>query len=134
MSVTKKRSVTMPPKDLRNRQLERYDTMSDGLTLSATGAAELSNADSDELVAKMRAIVQGIEDLYRPTRAMMPSDKAITDPVLLALYGARDSLIEAENCILRIGLEPAKESPKDTVTSVNLDFDDVFDHGRQQGH
>ncbi len=100
--------------------------MSGGLTVSVAGIAELSVQTGDELIRKMRKIVQDIENLYRPARVMMPPDKVGVDPVLLALYGGRDSLIEAENCILRIGLEPVTEDLTASVQSVDLDFHDVF--------
>jgi hypothetical protein len=78
--------------------------MSDGLTLSETGAAELSGHDKSELVKMIRETVQRIEDLYRPTRAMIQSSVVSTDPVMLGLYGARDGLMDAERSILGIGL------------------------------
>lgn len=81
--------------------------MSDGLTLSAEGAAQISDNDRDELIRKIRGIVQDVEDLYRPTRAAMPSGKVSSDAVMLGLYGARDSLIAAEGSILSIALHPA---------------------------
>lgn len=78
--------------------------MVEGLTLDETGAAALSDSDNRELVRKIREVVQDIEDLYRPTRALMPSSKVQTDPVMLGLYGARDALMAAEGSILGIRL------------------------------
>jgi len=101
--------------------------MSDGLTLSATGAAQISDNDVDDLVRKIRAIVQDVENLYRPTRAMMDSNKVRTDPVMLGLYGARDNLIEAENSILRIALGPASEEKLKGVHKVDIEIDKLFD-------
>lgn len=79
--------------------------MIEGLTLNEAGEAALSDADNRELVRKLREVVQDIENLYRPTRALMPSARVQTDPVMLGLYGARDALMAAEGSILRIGLD-----------------------------
>lgn len=79
--------------------------MIEGLTLNETGDAALSDSDNRELVRKIREVVQDIENLYRPTRARMPSAKVQTDPVMLGLYGARDALIAAEGSILGIRLD-----------------------------
>ena len=86
--------------------------MTDGLRLSETGAAELSDADERELVKMIRSTVQRIEDLYRPTRALMPSSAVSSDPVMLGLYGARDALMDAERSILGIGLRPPPSAKK----------------------
>ena len=100
--------------------------MRDGLTLSAEGAAQISDNDRDKLIRSIRAIVQDIENLYRPTRAMMTSDKVRTDPVLLGLYGARDGLIEAETSILKIALHPASEEKLNGVHQVGIEIDELF--------
>lgn len=90
--------------------------MTDGLTLTEDGAAVLSRTDERELVAKIRAIVHDVENLYRPTRALMPSSKVNTDPVMLGLYGARDALIAAEGSILGIALQPAGSTGRRTTS------------------
>lgn len=76
--------------------------MSDGLTLSEAGAAEISDDNQRELIQMIRATVQRIEDLYRPTRAVMRSNVVSSDPVILGLYGARDALMDAERSILAL--------------------------------
>jgi hypothetical protein len=101
-------------------------TMSEGLTLSATGAAELSNSDRDEIIRNIRAIVQEVENLYRPAREIMPPGKVSTDPVMLALYSARDNLIEAENSILRLLLQNDGKPMEITSSKVDIDVDDLF--------
>ncbi len=101
--------------------------MSDGLTLSAEGAAQISDNDRDELIRKIRGIVQDVENLYRPTRAMMASEKVRTDPALLGLYGARDGLIAAETSILKIALHPANEENLKGVHQVGIEIEELFD-------
>jgi len=123
----KRRFAITPQRALHNRLLEKDTMMSDGLTLTATGAAHISDSDVDDLVLRIRAIVQDIENLYRPTRAMMASDKVRTDPVLLGLYGARDGLIDAETSILKIALQPASEEKLDGVHQVGVEIDNLFD-------
>jgi len=100
--------------------------MSDGLTLSETGSANISDNDVDDLVRKIRAIVQNVEDLYRPIRPAMHPSKVTTDPVMLGLYGARDALIEAENSILKISLHPAREEKLKGVHQVGVEIDKLF--------
>ena len=106
--------------------------MSDGLTLSAEGAAQISDKDRDELIRNIRAIVQDVENLYRPTRAQMASHKVSSDPVMLGLYGARDGLIAAENSILKIALHPAREEKLEGVHQVDIDVDELFDKDTNQ--
>lgn len=101
--------------------------MSDGLTLSAEGAAKISDNDRDELIRNIRAIVQDVENLYRPTRAEMPSHRVSSDPVMLGLYGARDGLIAAENSILKIALGSASEEKLEGVHPVDIEIDKLFD-------
>jgi hypothetical protein len=122
----KRRFAITPQRALHNRLLEKDTMMSDGLTLTATGAAHISDSDVDDLVLRIRAIVQDIENLYRPTRAMMTSDKVRTDPVLLGLYGARDGLIDAETSILKIALQPAGEQKMNGVHKVDIGIDELF--------
>lgn len=76
--------------------------MSDGLTLSVAGSAEISDDNQRELIQMIRATVQRIEDLYRPTRALMSPNVVSSDPVMLGLYGARDALMDAERSILAL--------------------------------
>lgn len=100
--------------------------MSEGLTLSAKGAAELSNTDRDEIIRKIREVVQDVENLYRPAREIMPSGNVSTDPVMLALYSARDNLIEAENSILRLLLQRDGKPMEITSSKMDVDVEDLF--------
>ena len=89
--------------------------MIEGLTLNQGGDAVLTDGDNRELVRKIRDVVQDIENLYRPTRALMPSTKVQTDPVMLGLYAARDALMAAEGAILRIRIDERRQAAeKDT--------------------
>ncbi|MCK9826181.1 hypothetical protein NOCD_22075, partial [Nocardioides cavernae] len=122
-----RRFVITPQRVSHKYPLEKDTMMSDGLTLSAEGAAQISDNDRDELIRNIRAIVQDVENLYRPTRAEMPSHRVSSDPVMLGLYGARDGLIAAENSILKIALGSASEEKLEGVHPVDIEIDKLFD-------
>ena len=111
---------------LRVKSLKTGSMISAGLTVSPAGTAELRLSDSDKLVHKMRDIVQDLENLYRPARDKLQTDMLTTDRTLLALYAARDNMIEAESCILRLRLEPTSKGLGSFVKSVDDDVVSMF--------
>lgn len=60
---------------------------------------ELKTEDRDVLLEAVRAATHKVEEAYRPARADMKPGEADMDPVLGALYEARDHLMNAERAI-----------------------------------